>query len=310
MTDKRAQPLVSIGIPTFNRVGPLARAVESALYQTYAPIEIIISDNASTDGTAAYCLRLTEQEERVSYVRLHDNVGALGNFERVLRSAQGHYFMWLGDDDWIDTDYVAQCVASLESDGFLQLVSGVAKYYSGSEQILTGEMLEIDDQDPSRRVARFYREVRLNGIIYGVARRAVLSQLLPLHHSFGRDWMMSAAIASRGGLSTLHTTTLHRTVGGMSSDPDLLRQVGLGSVAARFPYSTMLADMCTDILSSAMYAELRPRRRQSLALVCAAIFVRRISRLKAGGYRQRMRCFKGKTVAACGRYRHRLPHRP
>lgn len=278
------KPLMTIGIPTFNRAGPLHRAVKSALSQDYRPLEIVISDNASGDGTQAYCAILARQHDEVRYVRMERNIGALGNFESALRSARGEYFMWLGDDDWIDMNYVSECVEQLEGNPFLQLVAGRAQYYAEETLVLVGEMLEILHQRPWDRVVAYYREVRLNGVIYGVARTEVLLQLLPLKHSFGRDWMMSASLACAGGIRTLTSTSLHRTVGGMSSDPDLIGQVGLGSVAARLPYSGMLVNVCADILFGSMYSTVG-KRRLSLACVSGLLCLQRNLRVKAGAYR-------------------------
>lgn len=289
MSEEVRPQLVTIGIPTFNRVHDLRRAVESALGQDYSAIEIVISDNASTDGTGTFCSELAATNERVRYVRLERNLGALGNFDATLRCARGAYFMWLGDDDWIDPDYVSDCVAALDADASFQLVAGNARYYAGGELVLTGEVLNLLQPDPWDRVVEYYRRVRLNGVIYGVARTSVLAELLPLRHSFGRDWLMSAALASRGGIQTLTTTQLHRTVGGMSSNPDLVGQVGLGTMGARFPYGSMFANVCTDVVVNPMFDGIRWRRRIPLALICGLIFSRTALRTKLGAYRQFIR---------------------
>ena len=65
----RKPPLVSVGIPTFNRLIMLRRAVDSALSQDYPNLEVVISDNASTDGTQAWCEQLARRDSRVRYVR-------------------------------------------------------------------------------------------------------------------------------------------------------------------------------------------------------------------------------------------------
>lgn len=284
-------PLVTIGIPTFNRLAPLRRAVESALSQHYAPLEVVIFDNASVDGTQAYCMNLVKQDDRVRYYQQLRNVGAVANFDSALRAAQGAYFMWLGDDDWIDPNYVSTCVSLLEDDHFVQLVAGQAHYYVGTERVLVGEVLNVTEPEPWIRVANYYRQVRLNGVIYGVARTAVLLELLPLKHTFGRDWIMAASLACKGGIRTLTDTTLHRTVGGMSSDPDLLGQVGLATVAARLPYSNMLANVCSEVIVGSMFSGLKRGRRISLAAVAGSIVLHHIVRVKVGAYRRVLKVY-------------------
>src|SRR5229473_2324672 len=102
-------PLVTIGLPTYNRASELKRAVESVLAQDYSNLELVISDNASTDDTQLVCERFCAQDNRIRYIRQPTNRGAAANFHEVLQRAGGEFFMWLGDDDWLDSSYVAQC---------------------------------------------------------------------------------------------------------------------------------------------------------------------------------------------------------
>jgi glycosyltransferase involved in cell wall biosynthesis len=108
-------PLVSIGLPVYNGMPHLRAAVEALLKQTYANIEIVISDNASTDGTLEYCRALAEVHPRVRYVRNAENVGPVENFRLALARSSGEYFMWAAHDDkWCDR-YVGALVESLLS---------------------------------------------------------------------------------------------------------------------------------------------------------------------------------------------------
>ncbi len=71
-----SKPLVSIGIPTYNRASVLRRAVESALTQDHTNLELVISDNASTDETEAVCQEFCERDNRVRYIRQKTNRGS------------------------------------------------------------------------------------------------------------------------------------------------------------------------------------------------------------------------------------------
>src|ERR1035437_9224723 len=106
-------PLVTIGIPTYNRAEMLRRSIDSALSQDYLMIEVIVSDNASTDETQEVCKEFSKKDGRVKYIKQSSNIGAVANFADVLERASGEYFMWLGDDDWIDASYVSHCVSIL-----------------------------------------------------------------------------------------------------------------------------------------------------------------------------------------------------
>jgi Glycosyl transferase family 2 len=88
---------VTIAIPTRNRQEYLAQAVSSALSQTYQDIEVVVSDNASTDDTFS-CLRQIE-DPRLVVLKQGDDIGMVGNFNACLNNASGEFFLMLSDDD-------------------------------------------------------------------------------------------------------------------------------------------------------------------------------------------------------------------
>src|SRR4051794_8907500 len=94
------QPLVSIGIPAYQRESYIGRALQSALSQDYKNIEILVSDNASTDKTAEIIQELAKKNPRIRFHRQSENIGLTKNFNFVLNEAKGEFFLWLGDDDW------------------------------------------------------------------------------------------------------------------------------------------------------------------------------------------------------------------
>ena len=108
----KSRPLVSIGIPTYNRADSyLVEALDCALGQTYPNCEVIVSDNCSSDGTPA--LIRSRATERLRYIRHEKNIGANGNFNYCLEKARGEYFLLLHDDDLIDPDFVESCIDAL-----------------------------------------------------------------------------------------------------------------------------------------------------------------------------------------------------
>jgi glycosyltransferase involved in cell wall biosynthesis len=102
-------PLVSIGIPTYNRAdGYLREALQSALAQSYGNLEIIVSDNCSTDETPDYVQGIGSG--RIRYFRQTKPLSPNGNFNFCLNNAKGCYFLLLHDDDAIDHDFVETCM--------------------------------------------------------------------------------------------------------------------------------------------------------------------------------------------------------
>jgi glycosyltransferase involved in cell wall biosynthesis len=107
-----SDPKVSVVIPTFNRSAFLQQAITSVLAQTYLDFEIIISDNASTDDTAAIVGGFPD--ERIRYFRNDRNVGMGPNWNVGLRRARGAYVVLLEDDNWWCPEYLTRAVGTLD----------------------------------------------------------------------------------------------------------------------------------------------------------------------------------------------------
>ena len=102
-------PRVTIGIPTYNRAGKtLAEAIRSACSQDYNNLEIIISDNCSSDNTPEIVASFTDH--RITYIRQSTNIGSNNNYNACLHEATGDYFLLLHDDDLIDPDFITTCM--------------------------------------------------------------------------------------------------------------------------------------------------------------------------------------------------------
>ena len=112
---KSKLPKVSIGMPVFNGEKFIRRALDSLLNQTLNDFELVISDNASTDGTRRICLEYAARDKRIRYYRNDVSIDAISNFNRVLYVARGKYFMWAAHDDRWESSFVACMVQSLDS---------------------------------------------------------------------------------------------------------------------------------------------------------------------------------------------------
>lgn len=102
--------LVSILIPTYNRSHLVGRAVRSALSQTHAALEIIVTDNSEDDRSR----RVIEGigSEKVLYLKNESNIGPILNWRRALDNAKGEFAIILPDDDYlINPFYIEEAVA-------------------------------------------------------------------------------------------------------------------------------------------------------------------------------------------------------
>ena len=105
---------VSIGVPVYNGENFVRQALESLLEQTFTDLEVIVSDNASTDGTEDIVRGFAQSDHRLRYFRQASNLGAAGNYNFTLEQASGPYFMWAAHDDIRHSSFVAKALEAFD----------------------------------------------------------------------------------------------------------------------------------------------------------------------------------------------------
>ena len=134
--DTKTLPLVTIAIPTYNRAeGYLRHAIECALAQTYRNLEIVISDNCSSDNTRELVNGYVDP--RIRYYRHKVNIGANNNFNFCLEKAEGDYFLLLHDDDAIDPDFTDICMRSAQYRTDIGVIRTGARVIDGSGETIS-----------------------------------------------------------------------------------------------------------------------------------------------------------------------------
>jgi hypothetical protein len=111
---------VAICIPTRNQSGVITDALRSAFGQTVAPCDVVVSDDAGTDDTAAMveAFRKTlplEKQARLRYDRSAQQLGIGGNFDRAVRLAQGDFVVKLDSDDILEPEFIEILSAHLQN---------------------------------------------------------------------------------------------------------------------------------------------------------------------------------------------------
>jgi glycosyltransferase involved in cell wall biosynthesis len=269
-------PAVTVGIPTYNRVAGLRRALRSVLAQSERDLEVIVSDDGSSEETSQLVVEVAAGDPRVRYLRNNANRGLTANFNTVLQLARGRYVMLLADDDYLEENYVASCKASLDADSRLALVSGSPIYHEPDGHTFAGRDINLLERNPSRRVCRYFGVVTDNICIYGLIRRSLIEQVLPMRNCLAGDWLLIARIAFLGAVQTNRDTHLHRSTDGTSANFDrTVSRMGLSSFEDRHPHTAIMRLIWEDIArDSPVYGTLPRPRRDALALLSAAQMLR------------------------------------
>ena len=204
MSDRK--PAVSIGVPVYNGENFLADALDSILAQTFGDFELLISDNASTDGTAEICREYARRDPRVRYHRNEVNVGGVDNINQVFGRATGRYFKWAAHDDRIAPTFLEDGIAMLEENPDAVLAfSGIA-VIDGDGRVTKSLAEQLPAAGASRPVDRF-REIACTSHggfhLWGVMRADVLEKT-GLHGRFqGGDRVLLAEMALHGPFATI-----------------------------------------------------------------------------------------------------------
>lgn len=147
---------VTIGLSTYNRAATLLpEALGSAVAQTYSNLEILISDNASTDETEAVVRRF--DDPRIRYVKQPRNLGANGNFNYCLEHASGEFFLLLHDDDLLDPDMIEACVRALEGDPNVGMVRTGTRVIDGEGRVLGAKTNRVGGAEPAEFLLGYFR---------------------------------------------------------------------------------------------------------------------------------------------------------
>lgn len=196
-------PLVSIVLPVRNGADTLEGVVRSVLAQTHRNLELVISDNASTDSTQEVCRRLASTDARVVYRRQSTNVGLLNNFISAAEATTGDYLRWIGDDDALEPEYVARVLDSFAEDPRRVLVTTQILYRDadGAETLDTDyDPAAMSSEDPIDRFASMLRLLTAGFAtidpIYGMIRRDLAS--IPRRNMLREDQVFAARLALAG----------------------------------------------------------------------------------------------------------------
>ena len=199
-------PRVSIGLPVYNGENFLEDAIRSVLAQTFDDLELVVSDNASTDRSAEIARDFAASDARVRYFRNERNLGAAPNYNRAWAESSGSLFKWLSHDDRILPTYVAATVAALEATPDAVLCNTVVDYIDEHGEVFTtydSGLALASGGDPAQRFAAMVLRSHACIDFFGMTRREAMAGSL-LHGSFhGADRAFLAQMALRGRLLQL-----------------------------------------------------------------------------------------------------------
>lgn len=177
-------------MPVYNEAQHLAEALDSLLAQDYGNLEVIVSDNASTDQTPEICAEYAARDPRVCYHRNQTNIGGIENFNRAFNLAHGEFFMWASGHDLRHPAQVSRCLEVLLEDPEIVLCYTQVNWVDQDGSLLERVHEYIDTRGTRDKIARL--NVVLWGLsggfpVYGVFRTAALKKTSVYTHVVSPD---------------------------------------------------------------------------------------------------------------------------
>lgn len=203
-------PKVSIGLPVYNGERYLADTVQTILAQSLTRIELIISDNGSTDGTESICRDIAQLDSRVRYFRQDSNRGAAWNYNHVFALSRASYFKWAAHDDPIEPTFLARCVHLLDTDPSVVTAFTAVKRIDEQGHVISIKPPAVRTDGPTA-AQRFH--ATLVGVpfeaVFGVIRREVLQRTALIGSYANSDEVLLRELTLHGRLVQIPDPLFH-----------------------------------------------------------------------------------------------------
>ena len=230
-------PIVSVGMPVYNGESTLASAIESILSQTFSDLELIISDNASTDKTEEICRDYAARDSRIRYIRQPTNTGPENNFKYVLDQSVGQYFMWAADDDTRTPGFIEANLGILEANADIVFSSSPNCFMGQENKVKKHKCFELRGTLYQRFIGFLDVGLISHGCFYSLMRRDVIKDVPDLSTPFlAWDWILILYMLLNGNFARCEGELLIIDQTGTCFQEDFLKKMRKRHIELLFPF--------------------------------------------------------------------------
>ncbi len=193
------------------------------------------------------------------------------NFNFVLTKFTGSYFMRMGDDDWLDSNYIESCLNFLNANPEYVCAYGQTKLFNLNNEFVKYDVdLSLEDEVYLDRMVKYYNNVLQNGIYFGLIKREYIS-IMRNDIKIAEDWLAVARLCFKGKIKMLTESNLNMSLGGGGGSVEsIVQALGLSKFDKFFPYLAVCKNAVLDILwISPIYKEITFSKRVALAKACS-----------------------------------------
>lgn len=191
---------LAVGLPVYNGERYLEQSVRSILGQSFSDFELIICDNASTDGTRSIAKRFADSDRRVRLYSNPANLGAAGNYNLAFRRASAPYFKWASADDVVADGFLERAMQEFERDRDLVLCYGSVTLIGPSGDPIGPyeQRLDLRSKRVENRFLRAREYFGLLHVLHGVMRSDALRRTALMGAFPGSDETLMVELSLHG----------------------------------------------------------------------------------------------------------------
>ncbi len=196
-------PRVTLGVPVYNGERYLAEALTALAQQDFEDIEIIVSDNASTDASEEICRAWVARDRRFRYERQTHNRGGQWNVNHLVDLARGREFKWAYCDDLCAPSFVSECVKALDVAGPDAVMAHTRVLTIDEDSKVIEERddsdLRLDSATAHERLYWFLKKLA-NQAEFGLIRTAALRRTAGVQPYIGSELLVVSELCMQGKL--------------------------------------------------------------------------------------------------------------
>lgn len=232
-------PRVSIGIPVYNGEKLLKKALTSIIYQSHKNIEIIISNNCSTDNSLKIIKKFKNNDRRIILYDQKEKLSMMDNFRFVLKKSNSNYFMWAACDDFRSRNFIKKNLEFLENNkDFVASISPVRFFHHAYNAKKIGDFT-IDDQTVYKRINKGLK-LNANSRFYSLFRSNHLKSFKYINKNYlGDDFPYIIHMLLKGKFKNIGEGNLILSKSGMSNRSNIFEKYQESYIDLVLPFNKL-----------------------------------------------------------------------
>lgn len=256
------KPLVSVCIPVYNSKKTFLKSINSILNQSYKNLEIIISDNNSSDGTFELCEKIKKKDKRVKVFRQKTNIDVIENFKFVQSKAKGKFFMWHPSHYFRSKNFVKDNMLSFQDKSVFGSCSKELFFDEYKNKKWVFFSLDRSLYENLKLLIRYFN--RSHGIFYALYRNNRSSYIKYMINYIAFDWNFCVSQVLNGKINRVKKSYI--LIGrGSSTKKNFYKNNIKYKFEILFPYFFFLKNFFTQIIET---KKLTKKEKLKINLFC------------------------------------------